>query len=531
MQRWLGYLKPLFGTSNKLLRVLALKLRQQWRKALKRNERPTIHFVPGQASILAEHNKDLTNEQVAESIRKHPVLSSSDFLRERVIVSPERVVTFDVGERAFSLVALDLPTLRRKPAQLIGAINNLNKQISETNRQEQRYDQTAAPGVSESSLDTPVLRAASLNWVSSSAQVTIIRGGPGARPVPAHSVSEGTTTTRAAWEFNLPFSATEPSQPVDVAILDTALCDKDRADAYAKWGTSNKVLGDVLQPNGPLEVLYAGQSHLLQMANFDLAEHLYLMVDHGLFAAGIVNTIAPSAKLKLVEVLNPYGAGTLETVLRGLAQVANQQPSDRPLVINLSLVINMPPADEATLNWLAREDPIWQNFDVQNIRDMGQLLQAIVDALQTKNVLVVAAAGNDGVQQIRPPARYPAALNHVIGVGALNPDFSPTIYSNFSDEPFKIGVATFGGAQTTSGDADANKGILGIFTSTFPNGEPNTNGWARWAGTSFATPIVSGVLAALIAQGHAPQAALTELNTLLSGPQAIGNVLKVEQGP
>jgi hypothetical protein len=104
----------------------------------------------------------------------------------------------------------------------------------------------------------------------------------------------------------------------------------------------------------------------------------------------------------------------------------------------------------------------------------------------------------------------------VIGVGALpksgpaNRHVEPASYSNLSDDTPVIGYATLGG------EAGAGQGILGIFISGFPEFcgplpidllkdvqpgriqyRPNTNGWARWAGTSFATPVISGLLAAL----------------------------------
>ena len=120
--------------------------------------------------------------------------------------------------------------------------------------------------------------------------------------------------------------------------------------------------------------------------------------------------------------------------------------------------------------------------------------------------------------------RYPAAAPGVIGVGALSGEgVDLASYSNFCDEPPSEGFMTLGGEPGTE------NGILGVYIHEFPvdNGSndpdyhveqpqpghlrgpadyspdlseiqynPNLFGWAWWAGTSFATPIISGLLAA-----------------------------------
>ena len=154
-----------------------------------------------------------------------------------------------------------------------------------------------------------------------------------------------------------------------------------------------------------------------------------------------------------------------------------------------------------------------------------------------RNVLVVAAAGNDAGSAGRPQARFPAAFNSVIGVAALGSDGLPTGYSNLADQPENIGIATLGGdvrqIVSTTGVANAegpleahpDGGILGVYIGEFPNPEsqvlnaagelpdpmPNDSGWARWAGTSFAAPIISGALARAIRQGRPVNGALDAL--------------------
>ena len=142
-------------------------------------------------------------------------------------------------------------------------------------------------------------------------------------------------------------------------------------------------------------------------------------------------------------------------------------------------------------------------------------------------VLLVAAAGNDNdgkPPKDRPATRYPAALDPIIGVGAWQREnvpqlsFTPTDYSNRSDRPLSEGIAVFGGNKNGE-KSDIKDGMLGVYISEyFPpdplacefdeDGNPvpasvycNDRGWARWAGTSFAAPVITGILAALQAKG------------------------------
>jgi subtilisin family serine protease len=132
----------------------------------------------------------------------------------------------------------------------------------------------------------------------------------------------------------------------------------------------------------------------------------------------------------------------------------------------------------------------------------------------------------------------------VQGVGALKKEQSQTAiagsqnyeiasYSDLSDVPGKVGVATLGG------EPGAERGVLGIYLGEFPEPLPgewsifhrivnwlaklfggrfvyprNETHWAWWAGTSFATPILSGVIAAVLSEPNphpSTEAAIVEL--------------------
>ena len=89
------------------------------------------------------------------------------------------------------------------------------------------------------------------------------------------------------------------------------------------------------------------------------------------------------------------------------------------------------------------------------------------------------------------------------------------------------GFAAFGGERSSSDPTltDLQKGVLGVFIEALPHfdsgsssviTDPNNSGWARWAGTSFAAPIISAVLANLIAGGTNAEVAIPSLDTQLS---------------
>jgi cyanobactin maturation PatA/PatG family protease len=105
--------------------------------------------------------------------------------------------------------------------------------------------------------------------------------------------------------------------------------------------------------------------------------------------------------------------------------------------------------------------------------ESDQLLANAVRLCKENNVLIVAAAGNDGCNCLH----VPAALESVLAVGAMDVQGSPIGFSNW-------------------GEAYQNQGILALgenILGAIPGG-----GTALKSGTSFATPIVSGLVALLL---------------------------------
>ncbi|MFL5807715.1 MAG: S8 family serine peptidase [Roseiflexaceae bacterium] len=265
------------------------------------------------------------------------------------------------------------------------------------------------------------------------------------------------------------------------------------------------------------------------------------MSDHGLFVAGIIHALAPKAKLYLIEVLNPYGVGTLTSIAKGFERAANGIGTQSKRVVNASLGLEVP---QPTPEWLAhvqKHDPFWSNFDEERITTLVSSLERICmlfghpdpDRPEQPDpypyVGVVAAAGNDRKRGTPlPPARFPAAHKSVLGVGALKHDNkTPAEYSNIADTPKRDGIVTFGG--DSQGDyTDRTYGVVGAYIGSFPDGSQNRDGLASWAGTSFATPRISGYIAALMSAGRTFAEAVAELRAVVHNPDTneLGEIVR-----
>jgi hypothetical protein len=236
------------------------------------------------------------------------------------------------------------------------------------------------------------------------------------------------------------------------------------------------------------------------------------MSDHGLFIAGIIHSIVPDATIHLIEVLNPWGVGDLQsladgfkTVLRDIYKPDVPSKPGRKLVINCSLMLQLPLVDDHCYADASKEEakdkePPDNVLDVDFEQQVLRLVTDDRDVIFEINELckkffgvgrqVVAAAGNDwenGKARRRrrnsayndrnaprtdaPPARYPAAFASVVGVGALPKDskdsktgkYKASNYSNIGDKPSGDGIMTLGGEEGRKKGKE--KGILGLYLS------------------------------------------------------------------
>jgi len=117
--------------------------------------------------------------------------------------------------------------------------------------------------------------------------------------------------------------------------------------------------------------------------------------------------------------------------------------------------------------------------------------QAVQEAI-TAGVIVVAATGNDGCECVSYPANYP----EVVAVGALNQNNERASFSSYGEN---VDIVAPGTQLYTASWSQNNQ------TSAYASGI---------AGTSLATPIVSGLLAILV--GEYPELSSNEIIAIIT---------------
>jgi subtilisin family serine protease len=207
---------------------------------------------------------------------------------------------------------------------------------------------------------------------------------------------------------------------------------------------------------------------------------------HGTHVAGIVaadanngvgvDSVAPGAKILPVRVLNDSGSGTSTTVAAGIDWATTHGAN----VINLSLSGTVPLGG------------IGQQRDID----------AAIGRALARGVVVVAAAGNDSL----PLCENNPFGGQVLCVGAVDRRGARSFYSSFGQG---LSLVAPGGSSLPGTDEDV--------LSTWKDGD-----YKALAGTSQATPQVSGVAALLAALGVHGQAAVQRIlaTATAAGPAA-----------
>ena len=161
---------------------------------------------------------------------------------------------------------------------------------------------------------------------------------------------------------------------------------------------------------------------------------------HGTMTAGLVHLIAPGASIMPLKAFASDGSSDVFNIIRAIYYAAD----------NGANIISM-------------------SFE---LTQSSPALQTAIQYALSKNVIVVAASGNDGAQMLV----YPAGYNAVIGVGSTDNQDAKSTFTNFGTNGVFI--------------AAPGEGVI----TTYPGG----NYAAAW-GTSFSTPLIAGE-AALILQ-------------------------------
>jgi Subtilase family len=263
-----------------------------------------------------------------------------------------------------------------------------------------------------------------------------------------------------ATSARLQFPRPPEGDHIPIAIVDTGITAEQRSDGW---------LESIQRSNSnvdPLDILPAGGDGLLD-----------LFAGHGTFAAGVIQQVEPSARIRMYRALLADGLG--DDVDVAIAMVRAVEEGAR--ILNLSLGTQT----------VHGEYPIAM-----------QVALEIIDQRipHGDEVVVVAAAGNFGTDA---PC-FPAAFRRVVAVAALTPDGRGAEWSN---RGFWVQLSTVG------------EGILSTYVEGTEPSEidfrPETFGkdaFALWSGSSFAAPQIVGAIARLCRErGHSPHKALDTL--------------------
>ena len=176
---------------------------------------------------------------------------------------------------------------------------------------------------------------------------------------------------------------------------------------------------------------------------------------HGTFVAGVVRRVAPACKIVAIRVLDQDGIATESDVAEGIWRAIEKDVD----IINLSLTC---PGVAGNVSPVA--------------------LQPALTAAVGAGIALVGAAGNAG----RPEPTWPGHLEDVVGVGAVDANGARAHFSNYG--PW-VDVWARGEDVVNAFGTGPYRPLRGGPTLNFA-------GYAVWSGTSFATPLVSGLVAA-----------------------------------
>lgn len=243
--------------------------------------------------------------------------------------------------------------------------------------------------------------------------------------------------------------------------------------------------------------------------------------DHGLFVAGLCFGAAPDSEIHLIRVLNERAQGDLHGLIRAMAWFTGEvlfgecgEGSLENTIYNLSLVARSEDGDypqDIKDSIVGIAETLGYTFDILPSGLPLPCLELICRTITAGGGTIVAAAGNDSADDPLNPrgAAYPAAFDNVIGVAASNQEGARSCYSNEGD------VYAPGGDGGDDG-TDACAPLVSACGSDFANCEYGVisltlrnpgMGFGLWVGSSFATPIASGLAAQLRQNNTTPSPA------------------------
>lgn len=234
---------------------------------------------------------------------------------------------------------------------------------------------------------------------------------------------------------------------VRVTVVDTGLW----KDAVGSTETPWLETDDVFAGNEDLEHVSAS------------AIHEY--AGHGTFVAGVIGCVAPETRID-VEGALPYGGAVYESMI--CEQIQDALTENRPQLVSISAGTHT--------------------------RGGHPMLSFVMLAQNNKldesdDVLIVAAAGNDESNEPFWPAAFAKQYPWVVSVGSVDPDRKVSDFSNYGDW---VSVYARGRDLVNA----FPKGTYKCYEPPNVNKIRKFDGLAQWSGTSFSTPIVTGLIAA-----------------------------------
>lgn len=210
-------------------------------------------------------------------------------------------------------------------------------------------------------------------------------------------------------------------------------------------------------------ILDQSTTSILDQSTTSILDSSYPEFGHGTMVAGVVHLIAPTATIMPLKAFRADGSSNLSDIIRAIYYAADHGAK----VISMSFSMAQPSPG----------------------------LQAAIQYALGKSVILVAAAGNDGLKELV----YPASYGSVQGIGSTTNSDVRSSFSNYGS-----GTVAF---------AAPGEGVI----TTYPGG----NYAAAW-GTSFSTPMYAGA-ASLVLQ-YKPAAKSGDVVNALSKTKQISDM-------
>ena len=290
---------------------------------------------------------------------------------------------------------------------------------------------------------------ASPNWVTAAANVWYIEGAPS---VPAVEIvsAEPLSSQIAFTQVGYTTSIAHTGDRVRIGVFDTS--------PFAGEGSFATTIDGL-----PLTA-----HHGYALPDPSPVPTTTVIDEHGTAVMSLSGAVAPTADYHLYRVLNNGGVGDVFTLNAALSSFIDASllalgGSIDGAVINLSLVVHADPGDPVPP------------------------LDAVLSGADAAGIAIIGAAGNESDEGGALSPKVPASYPYVLAVSGVNSADDRACFSHSGD------IAGFSGETLTDGACAPPTMTQRIRTAATADGVQ-----LKWAGTSFATPLVAAGAALLL---------------------------------